>query len=79
MPEMTPENGSRFGPSTFVAEALAMHPKVRWVFAAYHLSGCSGCERAGDETLEEVAEGYGIPLERLLGDLNALPDSTYGW
>lgn len=75
---MVPEKSSRFVPSTVVAEALGMHPKVRWVFAAYHLSGCSGCERSGDETLEEVAEGYGIPLERLLGDLNALPETSHG-
>lgn len=62
----------QFVAQTVVADALSMHPKARWVFAAYHLSGCSGCGSADHETLEEVAEGYGIPLERLLGDLNSL-------
>lgn len=62
----------RFGPQTIVAEALQMHPKARWVFAAYQLSGCSGCGSADHETLEEVADGYRIPLARLLADLNGL-------
>lgn len=61
-----------FTAETVVATALEMHPKVRWVFAAWHLGGCNGCSRASDETLEEVAEGYRIPLEDLLRDLNAL-------
>jgi hybrid cluster-associated redox disulfide protein len=61
-----------FTPDTVVADALALHPKTRWVFAAYHLAGCNGCERSPTETLEEVAEGYRIPLENLLRDLNAL-------
>ena len=29
-----------FESHTVVAEALEMHPKARWVFAAYHLRGC---------------------------------------
>jgi hypothetical protein len=61
-----------FSPETRVDEALLIHPKARWVFAAYHISGCNGCERASHETLAEVAKGYGLPLERLLGDLNSL-------
>jgi hybrid cluster-associated redox disulfide protein len=61
-----------FQPDTVVAAALEMHPKARWVFAAYHLSGCTGCGRSVDETLAEVATGYQIPLDQLLGDLNAL-------
>jgi hybrid cluster-associated redox disulfide protein len=60
-----------FTSETIVAEALAQDPKVRWVFAAYHLGHCAGCGRAGDETLSEVAEGYRISLEELLRDLNA--------
>jgi hybrid cluster-associated redox disulfide protein len=61
-----------FQPDTIVADALSLHPKARWVFAAYHIGGCNGCERASDETLEQVAAGYGIPLEKLLRDLNSL-------
>jgi len=61
-----------FSASTSVAEALQIHPKARWVFAAYHIGGCNGCERAPEETLEQVATGYGLSLERLLADLNSL-------
>ena len=55
-----------------VEQALERHPAARWVFAAYHLGGCSGCEMRSGETLEQVAEGYGLELERLLRDLNSL-------
>ncbi|MFP5246289.1 MAG: disulfide oxidoreductase [Thermoanaerobaculia bacterium] len=65
-----------FQPDTIVAEALSLHPKARWVFAAYHLGGCSGCERSPTETLAEVATGYGIPLEEFLRDLNSLPKTA---
>jgi hybrid cluster-associated redox disulfide protein len=61
-----------FEPETIVAEALGMHPSARWVFAAYHIGGCAGCDAATEETLREVAEGYRIPLDALLRDLNGL-------
>jgi hybrid cluster-associated redox disulfide protein len=61
-----------FDSQTIVADALAMHPKARWVFAAYHLGGCNGCNLAQEETLAEVAEGYRISLEQFLADLNSL-------
>lgn len=63
---------SMFEPRTLVAEALAMHPKARWVFAAYHVGGCSGCDRSSEETLQELAEGYRLPLDQFLQDLNSL-------
>lgn len=61
-----------FDAQTIVSDALSRHPKARWVFAAYHIGGCNGCERAINETLEQVATGYGIPLDKLLRDLNSL-------
>jgi hybrid cluster-associated redox disulfide protein len=64
-----------FRSQTIVADALAMHPKVRWVFAAYHLGGCNACNLAREETLEQVALGYQISLERLLADLNGLVET----
>lgn len=62
----------RFVPEMTVDAALAMHPSARWVFAAYHIGGCAGCESSSAETLAEVAAGYALPLERMLADLNAL-------
>ena len=55
-----------------VGDALAAHPHARWVFAAYHLNGCTNCVSRVDETLEEVGVAYGISVEKLLADLNAL-------
>ena len=61
-----------FHPGMTVDEAFSAHPHARWVFAAYHLSGCNGCSRSSAETLAEVAQGYELPLEKLLADLNSL-------
>jgi len=62
----------QFRPEMTVDAALALHPSARWVFAAYHIHGCVGCSSSSLETLEEVATGYQLPLERMLADLNAL-------
>lgn len=62
----------RFVPEMTVDAALALHPKARWVFAAYHINGCVNCSSAQLETLEEVAAGYKLPLDRFLADLNSL-------
>ena len=61
-----------FERSTTMLDALALHPRARWVFAAYHLNGCVPCPRSNEETIEEVALAYKLPIERLLRDLNSL-------
>jgi hypothetical protein len=61
-----------FDANMTVGDALARHASARWVFAAYHIGGCNGCAKVDDETLAEVAEGYRLPLDRLLADLNSL-------
>ena len=61
-----------FLPTMTVGEALACHPSARWVFAAYHIGGCNGCASSTDETLEQVAVAYGIPLDKFVADLNSL-------
>jgi hybrid cluster-associated redox disulfide protein len=63
---------NRFTPEMTVESALALHPKARWVFAAYHLGGCVTCGSASEETLTQVAKGYRLPLPRLIEDLNSL-------
>lgn len=65
-----------FAAETTVESALALHPDVRWVFAAWQLGGCNGCGSASEETLAEVAAAYGLPLERFLADLNALEEDA---
>jgi len=61
-----------FSGTTTVHQAWARHPSVRGVFARYHLTACPDCPVGEDETLEEAARGYQIPLRELLGQLNAL-------
>jgi hybrid cluster-associated redox disulfide protein len=64
-----------FVPHMTVSDALESHPAARWVFAAYHLSGCTDCPSKSRETIAEVAEGYRLPLDALLRDLNSLVES----
>ena len=66
----------QFSPLMKVNEVLAQHPSARWVFAAYHIAGCSSCSSAEEETLEQVASAYGLPLENLLRDLSAAADQN---
>ena len=61
-----------FVPQMTVGEALALHPSAKWVFAAYQIGGCSNCAMSEEETLEQVATGYKLPLDRLISDLNSL-------
>ena len=61
-----------FVPHMTVGDALALHPSAKWVFAAYKIGGCSHCAMSDEETLEQVATGYQLPLEKLISDLNAL-------
>jgi hybrid cluster-associated redox disulfide protein len=72
MSEATIDVPARFVPEMTVDEAMAKHEHTRWVFAAYHLSGCSQCAISSEETIAQVAAGYGVPLEKLIADLNSL-------
>ena len=58
-----------------VAEAMAMHPRVAEVFAAFHLGGCSHCGIAQYETIEQVCMGYGVDAEVLLEVLEGLMEN----
>ena len=70
--ETAPAAGKQFHPEMTVGDAMSLHPNARWVFASYHLGGCSHCAISTEETIEQVAMGYGVPLEKLVEDLNAL-------
>ena len=59
-----------------VGEAFALHPGARAVFANFHLGGCAHCAISEFETIEQVSEGYGIPLDMILDALNGLPDQA---
>lgn len=55
-----------------VQEAFKTHAGARRVFAKFHLGGCSNCAISETETIEQVSEGYGIPLPMLMDELDKL-------
>ena len=57
-----------------VAEAMNARKRAREVFAGYHLGGCAHCQISEFETVAQVCEGYGVPVDVLLGTLNALEE-----
>ena len=62
----------RFSAEMTVGEALSLDARTKWVLAAYHIGGCASCALSDEETLEELARGYGLRLEELLEALNGL-------
>ncbi len=70
-PESTGED-RKFTPDMTVGEAMKLHPRAQFVFASYHLGGCSHCAISEHETIEQVCYGYGIPPDELLDSLNSL-------
>ncbi len=59
-----------------VLEAMQAHSRAREVFAGYHLGGCAHCAISEFETIGQICEGYGVPVDILLGTLNSLPEET---
>jgi len=55
-----------------VEQAFKTHAGAKRVFAKFHLGGCSNCAISETETIEQVSEGYGIPLPMLMTELEAL-------
>lgn len=60
------ENEKHFNPDMTIAEAIAVHPRVAEVFAAFHLGGCAHCHISQVETLEQVCGAYGIDSDMLM-------------
>lgn len=59
-----------------VAEAMALHPRVAEVFAAFHLGGCSHCGISHYETIGQVSMAYGVDVEVLLEVLEGLMEES---
>jgi hypothetical protein len=57
-----------------VDEAFKLHAGARRIFARFHLGGCSNCAISETHTIGAISEDYGIPLQMLLDNLNALYD-----
>jgi hybrid cluster-associated redox disulfide protein len=63
-----------FSKEMTVDQAFGVHAGARRVFAKFHLGGCSHCSISEHETIEQVSEGYGIPLAMLMAELDKLYD-----
>src|SRR5271165_3003140 len=61
-----------FSKDMTVEQAFKAHAGARRVFAKFHLGGCSHCAISETETVEQVSQGYGIPLDMLMGELERL-------
>jgi hybrid cluster-associated redox disulfide protein len=55
-----------------IAEAMAVHPRVREVFAAFRLGGCGSCGVGEVETVGQVCAAYGVDADLLLEVLDDL-------
>ncbi|GAC1567489.1 MAG: hypothetical protein NVS2B3_05930 [Vulcanimicrobiaceae bacterium] len=66
---------AHFNKDMTVQEAFKTHAGARRVFAKFHLGGCSNCAISETETIEQVSEGYGIPLPMLMEELDKLFES----
>ena len=55
-----------------ISQVLQSHPEAALVLAGYHLGGCSHCGVNQIETIGQVCNAYGIPIEAILSSLNDL-------
>jgi len=67
-----------FDPNMTVGEAMAKHPRVAEVFAAFQLGGCSSCGISEVETVAQVCMGYGVDVDMLLDVLEELMSEEEG-
>jgi hybrid cluster-associated redox disulfide protein len=64
-----------FNADMTVGEAMQLHPRAREVFAGFHLGGCAHCAISEFETIRQICEGYGVPVDMLVGSLNSLAEA----
>jgi hybrid cluster-associated redox disulfide protein len=66
------DNPRTFDVNMSIQEAMDIHPRVREVFAAFHLGGCATCALGQFETIGQVCMVYGIDPDALLDVLESL-------
>jgi hypothetical protein len=70
--------GQSFSSEMTVREAQLLHPQTDQVMAGFHLGGCSHCAVEPDATLAQVCHEHGIPVDRLVANLNLLVEPSSG-
>lgn len=68
----TIENKAKFTADMTVRQIIDLHPEAGLVLTGYHLGGCSHCGVNQFETLQQVCNAYGIPIDAILSSLNDL-------
>ena len=68
----------QFTPEMTIFNALELHPEAGLVLAGYHLGGCSHCGVNQVETLQQVCNAYGVPIDVLVSSLNDLLEEDEG-
>ena len=68
----TNEDSEAFHMDMSVAEVLNLHPAAAGVMAKFHLGGCSSCAISDHHILGPACESYGVDVNKLLDELNAL-------
>jgi hybrid cluster-associated redox disulfide protein len=71
-PGVSSRVSAHFNKDMTVENAFRTHAGARRVFAKFHLGGCANCAISETETIEQVSEGYGIPLPMLMEELETL-------
>lgn len=62
---------AKFSKEMFISDVLRSHPQAAKVLGRFGLM-CAGCGGAENETIAHAAHNYGIALDDLLDQLNAL-------
>ena len=55
---------------TRMSEALRRDPNLPVILMRFHIGGCSLCGFEEDDTIAEVAEDNGVPMQVLLDAIN---------
>ena len=65
-------DGKRFDAGMTVGEAFDLHPDARWVLSSLQIGACAHCAVSTEQTIGHVAEEFGVPVDRVISELNAL-------
>ncbi len=66
----TPDTERPFTAETRIGDAVSVDPDLPVVLMRFHIGGCSLCGFEPEQTIAEVAEDNGVPVEALLAALN---------
>jgi hypothetical protein len=70
-----PDNRRALSESTTMADAIRSDPNLPVVLMRFHIGGCSLCGFEPGDTIAQVAEDNGIPVDVLLAAINGEPQS----